>query len=63
MTFERAYDLMDIELQCVRRNAENRCDRKCVKCDLVQKTTDLIEAYQLAKFAIKLVSGKENEVE
>ena len=52
MEFSRAYELMDIELQCVRRNSTGICDRKCEKCDLVRKDTDLIEAYQMAKFAL-----------
>lgn len=56
MEFARAYELMDIELQCVRRNSTGQCNRECDKCDLVQKDTDLIEAYQMAKFALnKLV--------
>lgn len=61
MEFERAYELMDIELQCVRRNSIHGCDRVCGKCDLAQKDTDLIEAYQMAKFALKHISRKDKE--
>jgi len=53
MEFKDAYNLMDIELKCVRRNSTHTCNRECDKCDLVQKDTDLIEAYQMAKFALK----------
>ena len=39
----------------------NMCDRDCGKCDLVQKDTDLIEAFQMAKFALnKLVEEQED---
>ena len=34
-----------IELECIKRN-EIGCDRKCATCDLVQKTEDLIQAYE-----------------
>ena len=47
----RAKELMDIELACIRRNITG-CDRKCENCDLVQKDTDLIEAYQMAYYAL-----------
>ena len=57
MEFERAYELMDIELQCVHRNIIG-CDRDCANCDLVQKDTDLIEAYQMAKFALRHISER-----
>ena len=61
MEFERAYELMDIELQCVHRNILG-CDRNCAKCDLVQKDTDLVEAYQMAKFALsQLIRGKSDD--
>lgn len=52
MEFSRAYELMDIELQCVLRNSTGICNRDCKNCDLVQKDTDLIEAYQMAKYAL-----------
>lgn len=52
MEFQKAHEIMDIELQCVRRNICKICDRNCGECDLVQKDTDLIEAYQMAKFAL-----------
>lgn len=63
MEFSQAYDLMEIELQCVQRNVLG-CDRQCEKCDLVQKDTDLIEAYTMAKFALKhLINEMELEKE
>lgn len=52
MEFKRAYELMDIELQCIRRNIVKSCDRDCGKCDLVQRDEDLIEAFQMAKLAL-----------
>ena len=46
MTKERVHELMNIELQCIKRNIAG-CDRNCVSCDLVQKDEDLLEAYRL----------------
>lgn len=60
MEFKDAYNIMDIEINCIHRNITHTCDRKCENCDLVQKDTDLIEAYQMAKFALKKLC-KSNE--
>lgn len=60
MEFKQAYELMNVELECVRRASWGLCDRKCEKCNLVQKDSDLIEAYQMAKFALqKIIDSKE----
>lgn len=52
MEFPDALRLMRIEKECVMRNSTGICDRNCAVCDLVQKDTDLIEAYQMAIFAL-----------
>ena len=52
MTLPRAFELMNIEMECILRNYHGKCDRKCEKCDLVQKDTDLIEAYIIARWCI-----------
>lgn len=58
-----ALRLMNIEKECVIRNSIEICDRDCAKCDLVQEDTDLIEAFQMAIFALKqlIKSGKDEE--
>lgn len=61
MEFKQAYEIMDIELKCVHRNVLGCCNRNCAECDLVQKDTDLIEAYQMAKFALKRLIEKGGE--
>jgi hypothetical protein len=61
MKLQRALELMDIELSCINRNIEKTCDRHCEKCDLVQEDKDLIEAYQIAKYAIiRLMKTRES---
>ena len=62
MEFKDAYNIMDIEINCIHRNITHTCDRKCENCDLVQKDTDLIEAYTMAKFALEqLCKSEKNE--
>lgn len=53
MEFTDALRLMGIEKRCVQRNSLSLCDRQCERCDLVQEDTDLIEAFQMAEFALK----------
>ena len=53
MEFTDALRLMGIEKKCVQRNSLELCDRRCEHCDLVQKDTDLIEAFQMAEFALR----------
>lgn len=43
MELNRVLELMKIETECIKR--ANTCDRNCAKCELVQKDTDLLEAY------------------
>lgn len=50
--FEQARRLMFIELECVQRNIDHKCNRDCANCDLVQTDEDLIQAYQAAIFAL-----------
>ena len=37
--------VMEIELECVKRNAEKKCDRNCADCDLVLPDDIVIGAY------------------
>lgn len=53
MEFTDALRLMGIEKRCVQRNSLSLCYRQCERCDLVQEDTDLIEAFQMAEFALK----------
>lgn len=62
MEFTDALKLMQIEKECVIRNSTGMCKHKCENCDLVQKDTDLIEAYQMAAFALKrVIESEESE--
>ena len=45
MTKERIIELLEIENECVLRNAHNDCDRQCQNCDLVQDDGELHEMY------------------
>ena len=62
MEFVDALRLMRVEKECVIRNSVEICDHNCSTCDLVQKDTDLIEAYQMAIFALKkIIEAKDGE--
>ena len=63
MTYQKAYELIDIEQQCVQRNIDCKCDRKCENCDLLQKDSDIIEMYELTKIALKEIIKKEKKEE
>jgi hypothetical protein len=45
MTIERIIELLEIEKECILRNATGECNRDCAKCDLVQDDTELQEMY------------------
>lgn len=45
MELKRVKELMEIERECVIRGST--CDRDCGKCDLVQDTEELLEAYKI----------------
>lgn len=54
MTREEAMNIIRKERACVIR--AEVCNRDCGRCDLVIKTEDIIEAYDMAIFA--LMKGK-----
>jgi len=47
MTNRRILELLEIERECVKRNAASvlRCDRDCARCDLAQSDAELLEMY------------------
>ena len=45
MTIDKIIHLLQVEKECVLRNAEHRCNRDCENCDLCQIDTDLLEMY------------------
>lgn len=45
MTVERMIELLEIEKECVLRNAIGECNRYCAGCDLLQDDTELHEMY------------------
>ncbi len=45
MTIQRISELLEIERECVFRNACGECNRFCAECDLLQDGTELHEMY------------------
>lgn len=45
MIIERIIELLEIEKECVLRNATGGCNRYCAKCGLLQDDTELHEMY------------------
>ena len=45
MDRNRIIELLKIERECIRRNCEQRCDRNCGACDLVQDDQELLAAF------------------
>lgn len=59
MTVERMIELLEIEKECVLRNADGECNRYCAECDLLQDDTELHEMYTEA---IALLKAQEPHV-
>ena len=59
MTRERVVELLEIEHECMLRGSYDECDRNCLKCELVQKNTDLDEMY---KIVIDLLKNYETKI-
>lgn len=55
MTTEQAIKLMLVEATCIERasNIEHPCTRECEKCELIQKSADLLAAYGMAVAALR----------
>ena len=53
MTVERMIELLEIEKECVLRNASGECNRNCAGCDLLQDDTELHEMYTEAIAMLK----------
>lgn len=53
MTVERMIELLEIEKECVLRNAIGECNRYCAGCDLLQDDTELHEMYTEAIALLK----------
>ena len=51
MSITRVLEIMENEMECVRR--ADTCGRDCGKCDLVMDTNELLEAYELAVWALE----------
>ena len=45
MTLNKMIELLEIERACVETNADQRCDRDCASCILVQDDKELIHMY------------------
>jgi len=63
MTTEQAIKLMQVEMTCIKRasNVDHPCTRECEKCDLLQKSEDLIEAYYMSVDALRAQQERENQ--
>jgi len=57
ISVDRTLELMRIEKQCILRNEDKNCDRKCESCDLVQETSELLMAYDKV---IEIITGLKN---
>ena len=55
MTINRMIDLLETEKACVQTNADQRCDRDCTNCNLVQEDTELIEMYTKVADILRLI--------
>jgi len=53
MTNQEAIDIINVELECIRRNDGVNCDRKCEKCDLVMECNDIVTALNMAIDALQ----------
>lgn len=53
MTIQRMVELFEIEHQCILRNINGECDRRCNDCDLVQDDAELNEMYTEAVSILK----------
>ena len=64
MTTEQAIKLMLVEATCIERasNIDHPCTRECEKCDLLQKSADLLAAYSMAVDALRGVTRKADDV-
>lgn len=59
MNANRAAELLQIEKECIQRQDTPKCCRYtegCAKCDLVQDSNDLLEAYDFAIDAIRRIT-------
>ena len=54
-----AIRVLEIEQECVKRAAENRCERKCAECDLVLPEEMIYEAYRMAIKALMETAKRE----
>lgn len=58
MTVERMVELLEIEKECVLRNATGECNRYCAGCDLLQDDSELHEMYTEAIALLKAQEPK-----
>ncbi len=62
MTTEQAIKLMLVEATCIERASDisHPCTQECEKCDLIQKSADLLAAYGMAVDALRTQLGRKN---
>ena len=47
MRMERAIEILENEMECVKRNDMGNCDRDCAQCDLLLDTDEILTAYKM----------------
>lgn len=60
MTIEEAIEVLCTEHKCVQRQDDDRCDRKCVDCDLAMQDYIIMSAYDMAIAALRAQQEREN---
>lgn len=53
MRMERAIEILENEMECVKRNDMGNCDRDCTQCDLLLDTNEILMAYKMVIDDIK----------
>lgn len=56
----RCIEILQYEVECIKRQDTEKCDRNCAKCDLVQDTEEILSVYQQV---IALLRNKDYEKE
>ena len=47
MRTERAIEILENEMECVKRNDMGVCNRDCAQCDLLLDSAEILNAYQM----------------
>ena len=59
MDIKRIIELLRIEHECMIRASQNKCDRRCDACDIVQEDSELDQMYTKTIQLLTDLKGKE----